>query len=123
MIPRPDLPDDPNPLREVLVRTLAVGRTSEEGHDVVEIRVVDLDGNVAASEGTSAQLVLSEKAGTTHCTQGCIRSLYHSGKRVDLRTVAFIDMRRWKRPLQPFPSTSMTYLYCVARTRDRKSVV
>ena len=48
----------------------------------------------------------------TYCSQGWMRSPYHSGKRVDLRTHAFIDMRRWKRPDQPLPSTSITYLYC-----------
>lgn len=95
------------------MRTFSVGRTPEEGHDVVEIRVVDLDGNVAASEESAISERSRGTTRTTHWTQGCIRSLYHSGNRVDLSTVAFIDMRRWKRPLQPFPSTSMTYLYCV----------
>lgn len=54
-------------------------------------------------EGTKAR---------THWSHGWTRSAYHSGKSVDLKTQAFIDMRRWKRPDQPLPSTSITYLYC-----------
>lgn len=38
-------------------------------------------------------------------------SEYHSGKMVDLSTSELVLIRRWKRPDQPFPSTSSMYLY------------
>lgn len=50
----------------------------------------------------------------THWTHSWMRSWYHSGKAVDLRTTERVDIKRWKRPDQPLPSTSIRYLYCHA---------
>lgn len=98
---RPPLPLAPNFRRQLFVSVLPVRIPSEERHDIVEVRVVHLDGDVARKGEGGCQRCGTRKGRKAYWTQGCIRSLYHSGNRVDLRTVAFIDMRRWNRPLQP----------------------
>lgn len=119
MIPRPRLSSQPNFLSKLIVSMLAIRSSTEEGHRVVQIRVIDLNGHVAArGKGRSARARRedSNDEERAYCTQGCTRSPYHSGKRVDLKTQAFIDMRRWKRPDHPLPSTSASE---ITVSRDR----
>ena len=79
---------------KVVVPVLPVGPAAEEGHDVVEVRVVNLHRYVAVEKGATSELGRWTGKEATHWTHGCTLSLYHSGNRVDLRTIAFIDMSR-----------------------------
>lgn len=47
MVSRPVFSCETDFLRQFVVRTLAVRSPSEEGEDVVDVRVIDLDGNIA----------------------------------------------------------------------------
>lgn len=51
MILRPSFPLGPNLGRHRIVTVLAIRPTTEKGHDVVKVAVIDLYGHVAARDG------------------------------------------------------------------------
>lgn len=82
VVPGPDTTVLTELLSERVVGSSSVGCTDEEGHRIVQVGVVDLDGDVAAR--VRSAMSPGGDGGGTYWTQGWIRSAYHSGKTVDL---------------------------------------
>jgi len=98
VVARPVLARRADLLGELVVRTFAVGRAAEERHDVVQVRVVDLDGDVAARRvRVSQQGERRRRPRTkgTHWSQGWMRSPYlrQRGRGESARALRNVDER------------------------------
>lgn len=86
----PLLPLTRNHLRHLIVRSIPVKITSEESHDGPEIVIIRRYGNVTDEDREYVSTGRTRE--WAYWTQGAIRSVYHSGKIVLLRTRELLDI-------------------------------
>ena len=83
MISRPHFPCRSNLLREIVVTRFSVWRTAEEGHDVVQVGIIDLHRHVTAKSKKSARERMEKGCYALHPGLNTIRVPFGEERRLE----------------------------------------